>query len=76
MSIQFRCTVTDIKWDTDGEVVDGLADQMVVTLALDDDIAFMSDADINDQLSDMISDQISDESGYCHTGFNMTYEQV
>lgn len=46
--------VTNILWDTDGEIIDDLPDEVVV------------DADIPD---DEIADYLSDNQGFCILGF-------
>jgi len=53
--------VTDIKYDTDGEVVE-LPETIHVSVGDVDDVA---------QLTEMVSDGISDETGFCHKGFKM-----
>lgn len=55
--------VTDIKYDTDGEVLD-----LPKTLIIDIPIDIVDDEEIDDY----ISDEISNRTGFCHFGFTTT----
>ena len=59
-----KIIVKNIKWDTDGETVDGLPDNVVI------DELTPNMAEVEDE----ISDYLSDTYGFCHYGFD--YEIV
>lgn len=59
-----KIIVKNIKWDTDGETVDGLPDKVVIA-ELTPNMA---------ELEDEISDYLSDTYGFCLYGFD--YEIV
>lgn len=63
MERYFKCY--DIKWDTDGEVIDDLEDciEVCVPEGIEDD-----------ELDDFLGDAITDHSGFCHFGFD--YHEV
>lgn len=51
-----RAYAVDIKWDTDGEDIEGLPERVSIPLFIDDD---------------EIADYLSDTYGYCVFGFNI-----
>ena len=56
-----KAIVTNIKYDTDGEVID-----LPTTL----EINIPSDIE-EDDVDDFVSDEVSNITGYCHFGFEM-----
>ena len=59
-------SVTDIVWDTDGEKVDGLPEQVGVKIP--------ASIKNRDEAEEYISDKLSEVSGFCHEGFTCTPE--
>lgn len=57
-------TVTDIIYDTDGEVLD-LPKTLTITVPAN--VEF-------DEVEEYISDEISNQTGFCHKGFSVTPE--
>jgi len=55
-----KVTVTDIKWDTDGEDVD-LPTEMVIEVPEGMD---------KEEADEFVSDEISNQTGFCHKGFS------
>ena len=53
--------VTDIDWDTDGEVID-LPSKLEIDIPDDMD---------SEDIEDYVSDSISDTTGFCHYGFQL-----
>lgn len=64
MGVRMAIEVAEIKWDTDGEAVDGLPSTMRFEVDLDDDEP--SEMEINDAAAD----HMSDETGFCVKGFS------
>lgn len=56
----YSVKVSNIVWDTDGQVVDDLPNQVII---------HMTDDDVDDDISDMLSD----EYGWCVDSFLMEY---
>jgi len=56
-----KAIVTEIQYDTDGEVV---------TLPTQLEIDIPSDIE-EDDIDDFVSDEVSNITGYCHFGFEM-----
>jgi hypothetical protein len=56
-----KAIVTEIQYDTDGEVV---------TLPTQLEIDIPSDIE-EDNIDDFVSDEVSNITGYCHFGFEM-----
>lgn len=56
-------TVTDIKWDTDGEDAEELGLPEEMTVEVPDE---MTDAG---EILEYIEDALSDATGFCHDGF-------
>ena len=54
--------VTDIKYDTDGEIID-----LPETL----EIELPDDLKTDEEISDFVSDEISNKTGFCHFGFSI-----
>ncbi|MFA5418779.1 MAG: hypothetical protein WC341_09995 [Bacteroidales bacterium] len=54
-----KFTVTNIKYDTDGEKID-LPDRLEIELPDDTE---------EDEVADLLSDEISNITGFCHFGF-------
>ena len=54
-------SVTDIVWDTDGEKVDGLPEQVSVKIP--------ASIKNRDEAEEYISDKLCKVSGFCHDGF-------
>lgn len=59
-----KYTVTNIKYDTDGEDID-LPTELEIEIPDD-----MED----DEIEEYISDEISNRTGFCHKGFSTTPE--
>ena len=57
-------SVTDIVWDTDGEKVDGLPEQVSVKIP--------ASIKNRDEAEEYISDKLCKVSGFCHDGFTCT----
>ena len=57
---EMKVTVTDIKWDTDGEDVD-LPAEMVIEVPEGMD---------EEEADEFVSDEISNQTGFCHTGYS------
>ena len=55
-------TVSNIEYDTDGEVID-----LPTTLKVE----VSNDLD-KDEIEDFISDEISNQTGFCHLGFSFS----
>lgn len=68
MSKTKKFTVTNIKYDTDGQSAKklGLPKKM--------EIKVPADLTIYEEIEDYISDEISNRTGYCHEGFATTPE--
>ncbi|MGX1201106.1 hypothetical protein [Marinobacter sp. MBR-105] len=70
-SVLIKATVTSIKWDADNpEDTADLDDAMTVEVQVAGDNAPPDESDIEDAVSDAITNQ----TGFCHKGFQMTYE--
>ena len=61
-----KYTITDIKYDTDGEDVD-LPTTLTITIP---------DNKEQDEVEQYISDEISNRTGFCHFGFSITPEII
>ncbi len=59
-----KYTVTNIKYDTDGQKID-LPTKM--EMEIPDDVE-------DDEIEEYISDEISNRTGFCHLGFETTPE--
>jgi hypothetical protein len=57
-----KAIVTNVKFDTDGEVVD---------LPVEFEIEVPSDIVEEQDIDDFVSDEISNITGFCHYGFEM-----
>ena len=57
-----KAIVTNVKFDTDGEVVD---------LPVEFEIEVPSDIVEEQDIGDFVSDEISNITGFCHYGFEM-----
>jgi hypothetical protein len=60
-----KYTVTNIKYDTDGEEID-LPDTLEIEVPED-----MTDPE---EIDEFLSDEISNITGFCHTGFSTSPE--
>ena len=61
--IPIKYTVTDIKYDTDGELIDlPTVLEIVVPVEIEDGY----------EINEYVSDEISNITGFCHKGFNTT----
>ena len=77
-----KVNITDINWDIDDgeEKPSDLKSEMNVLFKINDVVECLENNDsgdykVNDEaLSDFLSDYISDTAGFCHNGFNYTYE--
>lgn len=77
-----KVNITDINWDIDDgeEKPSDLKSEMNVLFKINDVVECLENNDsgdykVNDEaLSDFLSDYISDTTGFCHDGFNYTYE--
>lgn len=62
----YKVKVTNIKWDTDGEIIPELPDS--TTLTIED-----YDIDEDEDIDLIIGDMLSDLYGFCHFGFNYEF---
>jgi hypothetical protein len=60
-----KYTVTNIKWDTDGENID-LPTEITIDIP-NEDFVKMDEEEIDE----FISDYITNETGFCHMGFSL-----
>lgn len=60
-----RYTVTDIKYDTDGEDID-LPETLTVDIPNEDFVKYTPE-----EIEEYISNDISDQTGFCHKGFSI-----
>lgn len=60
-----NATVTDIKWDTDGEKVD-LPQSIIVPIPEDIE---------EDEIEEYVSDEITKTTGFCHKGFRSSLDK-
>lgn len=61
--MKVKCLVTNIDWDTDGEVIEDLPTETTIEVEVDD----------YDELDDEVTDALSDEYGFCLNGFSTRY---
>lgn len=59
---------TNIEWDLDGEEV-----ELPTEIEIPEDIIDEANGD-EEELADLASDYISDETGWCHLGFELEWE--
>lgn len=78
-----KVNITDINWDIDEgeEKPDYLDSDITFTFKINDINECVEVVDgnfkVNDELlSEFLGDYISDTNGFCHNGFNYTYEFV
>ena len=63
--MKIRALIKKIKWDTDGQKVNGLPTAVIANIDVDPDT-----------IEDDISDYLSAEYGYCHNGFEFSYQET
>lgn len=64
MGIRMAIEVENIKWDTDGEPVEGLPDAMAFEVDLDED------EPTETEVNTAATDHMSDATGWCVEGFS------
>jgi hypothetical protein len=70
MGVRMAISVAEIKWDTDGEPVDGLPKEMSFEVDLPEDEP--SETEINEAATDHMSDQ----TGFCVESFSFVSTQT
>jgi len=60
--------VKDIVWDTDGETVDGLPEEMAFEVEVSDDDDL--DPSTNMEINEAVTGHMSDASGWCVSSFS------
>lgn len=63
--MKIRAVIRNIKWETDGEKVEGLPNSVIVNIDVDPET-----------IEDDVSDYLSDEYGFCHNGFEFSYKEI
>lgn len=63
--MRIRAVIRNIKWETDGEKVEGLPNSVIVNIDVDPET-----------IEDDVSDYLSDEYGFCHNGFEFSYKEI
>lgn len=60
-----KCVITNIDWDTDGEVIEELPKEVTFEMDYDDDYGAELDQDA--------ADELTDRYGFCINTFSSTY---
>jgi hypothetical protein len=60
-----KCVITNIDWDTDGEVIEDLPKDITFEMDYDDDYGAELDMDV--------ADELSDRYGFCINSFYSAY---
>lgn len=63
--MRIRAVIRNIKWETDGEKVEGLPNSVIANIDVDPET-----------IEDDVSDYLSDEYGFCHNGFEFSYKEI
>ena len=61
--MKVKCLITNIDWDTDGEVIEDLPTETTIEVEVDD----------YDELDDEVTDALSDKYGFCLNEFAVHY---